>query len=355
MSDVRMARPREWRAYLEARTNALAAFNRGERSKAMEWQEESIRRHGRWRGYDPDARLTFGISVDLPWAEADLLVGGISDERRVRAEFEFEGIGLTDAGRLLAITLNDDLSWPLFDEWRTWFGARDQYPASWPGELVDPEPMATTEDQAFRSLCAGLPEEHVVALTLDRSLVEVDLLCERLVVTYEDGLRVIEDLVRAGLATHPGPMRARLHASLTVADLRRLAARYGIKATGTKDRVLDALLAGVPEGALESVSTPDYVELRGAPASAWMAYRIAFVNLWRMTVWQIAYREREFRQLRDAGAGLTYTTGECGICSPLRERRVAPSDLTIEAMPPFHPGCTCVVIPDMSSLPTSSR
>lgn len=346
LSDVRRARPREWRAYLAARAEALAAFNRGDWPSASKWEVESQRRRGTWGGYDAEPRTAFRLPAE-PLAPVDLLVDGLRNERRVASEFALAGLGMTDlAARVFALTLNEPLSWPLLAEWRAWFATMEPGVPWVEPALAEPEPLASAEDARFLSICSNLPETHVFALTFDESsTVEIDLLCEALAVTYRDGLEIVDDLARAGLARHPASVRTRLEAGMGVAELKSLAAGHGVRVRGRKAEIVDAIIEGVPVGALEGIETADYVDLVTPPKTPWVRFRRGFVDVWVSTVIAIFYRDRAFTQFRDAGVGVEITRSDCPACEKFNGRRVLAGRLELTDLPPFHPGCNCSTIP----------
>lgn len=326
-----------WRRYVDARLAAVAAFDRGDWDGACRWGAEADARQSRWRGYDSPSPLGLGpvrMVVD------DLLVSGITDRGRIVRAIGLTGLGFDSLHEhLLAITIADPLRWSRLDEWRDWFKATTWVPG-WPEDVfAGPEPEATADDQMYRASWSVLPNGQALALAVDRDVIAIEALCEQLGVTYEAGLGIVRGLVAAGLAEHPAPVRTRLAKALTILELKTLATAHGLRATGRKEAILDTLVSGVAGPALEAVQTPDYIQLP-RPGSPWMAWRRGFAGVWAATLVATFYRRHRYQQYHDADAWVEIDGHSCPACTAY-EGRIAPSDLTAELLPPFHPGCTC--------------
>lgn len=350
-ADARRARPADWIAYLDARAASLKALRTGDVGTAAKKAEDSRRLHAAWRGYDY-APTPFTAPTSLRPPEPQLV--GLSDPASVTIELATSVAGLSldavdHARRLMGVTVIDNLAWPWFEEWRRWFAERNSRPPMWDEQLLIDQPTPTQEDDCFRDQLRELGVDERIALVYGGHAVELDLLAEDLCLTVADTRAVASTLTMHGLAVYPATASGRLARAMTIVQLKALAEAKGIAVKGKKDAIVGAIIDHIDVGELERLAPGEFVELVGPPATRWMAYRRAFIELWAHTMTMSGFKQREIldaSSMRDFIKGYSIIGDEeCVFCRTKNETRIALRDATPATLPPFHPGCRCATAP----------
>ena len=112
---------------------------------------------------------------------------------------------------------------------------------------------------------------------------------------------------------------------------------------------MTAVIDHINERELEQLAPGEFVELDGPPRTEWMAYRRAFIRLWAHTMTMLGFKQREARDadgMRDIMNGYSIIGGDgCLFCRTKSGTRIRLQDAKPEALPPFHPGCSCATAP----------
>jgi hypothetical protein len=348
---ARRTRPAAWIAYLDARAASLKALRAGDVATAAKRAEDSRRLHAAWRGYDyAPGPFTAPTSIQTP--EPQLV--GLSDPASVAIELATGIVGpsvdATDhAKRLIGVTIIDNLAWPWFEEWRGWFAERNSVPPMWDKVLLVDQPTPTQADDLFRDQLRELGVDERIALLYGGHAVELGLLAEDLCVTVDHARVIASTLATRGLAAYPATAAGRLARAMTVAQLKALAGTNGIAVKGQKDAIVGALIDHVDTEELERLAPGEFVDLVGAPATQWMGYRRAFIELWAHTMTMSGFKLREIQDatgLRDFIKGYSIIgDDECVFCRTKNKTRIALGKATPATLPPFHPGCRCATAP----------
>lgn len=214
--------------------------------------------------------------------------------------------------------------------------------------LLDP-PGPSDEDVQFRDRIRPLGVDERIALAFGGHGVQIDLLAEDLCLTVDATRDISLSLAQHGLATYPASRPSRLARSLTVDQLKDLAAAKGILVKGKKDAIAVAVANHVDESELERLAPGEFVELVGMPRTKWMTYRRAFIELWAHTMTMSGFKLREIRDasdMRDILKGYSIIGDDlCPYCRTKNGARIRLQDVKPETFPPFHPGCRCATAP----------
>lgn len=350
-ADARRARPRDWIAYLDARAASLQALRAGDVATAATRAADSRRLHAAWRGYDYEASP---FAAPTTFQSPDLQLVGLSDPSVVRVELAVGAVGpsidaVDQAKRLIGVTIVDDLGWPWFEEWRSWFAERNGAPPMWNEALLLDPAGPSDEVVQFRDRIRPLGVDERIALAFGGHAVQIDLLAEDLCLTVDATRSIGLTLAQHGLATYPASRPSRLARSLTVDQLKDLAATKGVIVKGKKDAIAAAVADHVDESELERLAPGEFVELVGMPRTKWMTYRRAFIELWAHTMTMSGFKLREIRDasdMRDIIKGYSIIgDDQCLFCRTKNGTRIRLQDAKPEALPPFHPGCRCATAP----------
>jgi hypothetical protein len=349
-ADARRARPREWIAYLDARAACLDSLRRGDLNGAARYAEESRRLHAAWRGYEYTSSR---FNIPMREERLDPQLVGLSDRVVVEQELAAHSFGLVDAPnqvkRLLGVTIADDLAWPWFDEWRHWFVERNSAPPAWEEQLLHPPPNPEEADERYRDQLRDLASDERIAISFGGHAMEIEFLAEDLYLTIQGTRALATDLAARGLAAYPATPAGRLARALTVTQLKSLAESMGVGVKGRKGAILDALVPHLDDAELDRLAPGDFVELTGPPATTWMGYRRAFIEIWAHTMTMLGFKRREIRDstgMRDILNGYSIIgDDQCIFCRTKNKTTIALSDIVPEALPPYHPGCRCATAP----------
>jgi hypothetical protein len=271
-------------------------------------------------------------------------------------------IKLFNAGmdEILAVTLGSNLSWPALDDSFLRFKEAKHWPSTWKvypasGDEPAPEFYGKNLGQTTDPMLAAI---HGLSLNARRLLLRGWLGWtepERAKLNGADYDKVIEELVSAGFAVRGSdlPIAERL-CLLPMSEARKIQRAHGVKGAKSKEQIVHNLLTSVAPEALDAALCFDtYVKLNVGYRKLnryWFEY--ARAELLATTFFWMMFHYDRFKQFQNAkrmDGGWPYRirtymseqSPKCPICRSAAKRFDKMSEATLDAIPPFHPGCTC--------------
>ncbi|HUJ12100.1 MAG TPA: hypothetical protein VL171_18995 [Verrucomicrobiae bacterium] len=296
------------------------------------------------------ARWAVGRSIEnlMPKEEQELLGAAVC--------IQLQNGGMDE---VLAVTLGSNLSWPALDYWFCRFKEAKHWPSTWevyPALSTEPVRKFYGKNlmQRTEPLLATI---HGLSLKARRLLLDGWLgwtRLERAGCNNADYDKMIEELVSAGFAVRGNdlPIAERL-CLLTISQVREIQKKYGVKGARSKELIVRNLLTSVAKGTLETELPSDsYVKLNVAYREIgryWFEY--ARAKLLSQFLHDLMFHFDRLRQFQrydqddicryKLKAFMMTQSPKCPFCLSAARRLEEMQEVTPEAIPPFHPGCTC--------------
>lgn len=269
---------------------------------------------------------------------------------------------------VLAVTLGSNLRWPGLEDWFRRFKDMKYWPPQWEvypvgkGETVA-EFYEGNLDKPTDSLLATIHSFSLNArqLLLDGWLGYTNAKKSRL--NRENYDNAIEELVSVGFAVRRDdlPLAERM-CLLPISKVRELQRTHGVKGARSKEQIVNNLLSFISEATL-TVQTKDALSAGGFYPDSHVKLNVGYRKLDRYwfeyarakllaeTLLSMAVHYNRLRdfQKRERSNIFHYRMKvlmikeipKCPFCAEAAKRFDAMRQVTLNAMPPFHPGCTC--------------
>jgi hypothetical protein len=278
-------------------------------------------------------------------------------------------LGVGGYDEVLTVTLGSNLSWPSFEAWFWQFKEAKFWPSEWKVYPAGSNESAVEfyEKNLSRPTDPLLATIHGFSLKarqvlLDGWLGRTEAARSRL--NREDYDKVIDELASAGFATRRDvlPLAERL-CLLPIAKVRELQRTHGVKGGRSKEQIAKNLLDSVAaEKLVAEIALADngfwsdtYVKLDVGYRQVdryWFEYARAKLlagTLGDMITHYNRLKQFQVNQRMDGGwpfrmrTYISEQSPKCPFCANAAKTFDKMQAATLDAMPPFHPGCTCGV------------
>jgi hypothetical protein len=267
-----------------------------------------------------------------------------------------------------ALVVGSNLQWLSFEEWFRRFKDSNTWPSMWEIEGTDETGSSQAELIDLYESELAKPTDLLLAQAHKLSLPSRRLLYGRRIGFTPDTLReggigletTISELLSAGFACRraPGSLERRLE-SLSLKWLQALQKKYGVAGPRKKgearkdyfDRIAQPLIAAMgAERLIEELPPEEAFELLkpDVPRAGFEEFRADVLagTLSRMMAsyrWfnQIADMEGDSGNFSKRVKMEAILTDNCPFCLEASKRLKSATNITLDMLPPFHPGCRC--------------
>lgn len=327
--------------------DAIRVLEQAEKADAEEKGyelSEMFRFHGTAAGMIESAKwaITRSLQNMTPKEEEEML-GAVICGQLLRARQEDE---------ILVVTLGSKLKWPALEEWFWRFKEANCWPATWEVYPVGTgEPVVQFfERNVTQPTDPMLYRMHSLSLAA-RRLSHFQRLHPEYAHHYVwDYDKATEELLSEGLAVRCRdlPVADRL-CMLPISKVREIQRAHGAKGARSKEQIVKNLLSLVEEQQLAAELPPDNslkvnVDYRQLDRY-WFEYARSKLLTRTFDSMMLSYRDYHDYQ----GYGLprrrmrALLGEQCSFCAEAAKRMNKLKDVMLDALPPFHPGCTCCV------------
>jgi len=271
-----------------------------------------------------------------------------------------------------AVVVGGNLQWPVFEEWFRRCKESHTWPSMW--EIVgnDEEGTSQSDEIDFYESELAKPTDPLLAQMHEQSLSARRLLFGRRIDLTPDALHdggieletAISELVTAGFARRcaPASLEKRLEC-LSLKWLQALQKKYGVtvprakKGEAPKDyferrqRILQPLMAAIGAEKLSEELPPEAVfeliqpDVPRADFERFRAELLAHTLCGMMATYRdyksLAELNRDFSNRSERLKMKALLTDDCPFCLEASKRLERVATVTLEMLPPFHPGCRC--------------
>jgi hypothetical protein len=338
--------------------DAIRVLKEAEKARALERDyqlSETFSFHGSAQGVIELAKWAIGQSLQelTPKEEHEILGAIVCAQlgwRVCRAEDE-----------LLVVTLGSNLSWPTLNDWFWRFKEAKYWPSAWEVYPIGRnEPVAEFYEKNLRQLPDPmLVTMHGLSLNARRVLLDGWLgwtRAERTRLKSSDYDKAINELASAGFARRGKdlPIAVRL-SLLPISNVREIQKKHGVKGARSKEQIVKNLLALVAEETLVAeLSSDTYVKLDVGYRQLgrfWFEYSRAklltdafdrMLNSYgRYRQFQDNQSDNSLRTKLRINSGSKCVEDDCLFCATAVRKFERLQHITLNDLPPFHPGCTC--------------
>lgn len=264
---------------------------------------------------------------------------------------------------LIVLLLGQEWDWPAFHEWHNKFSELGYFPHMW-GSVKNAPPTFPEETVKALNTFAKLSEEarrvligNYAITTSEPRTYPIEEIGRRVNMLESEAKEVILELKEEGLAQYPLDVSQKI-LLLRADELKELCKEYELPKSGKKAELAARLAESVSEEELISV-LPAHAQretakmgfslgLRARNAVEW---EISKIKLLSHTISFTVKGMQNIKNIQNTGIKEVKILGvqedPCPVCNQWNEKVIELKDENIDSFPPYHPGCRCMIIPEI--------